>query len=284
MAEESGGINPIDFIRENSDVIAQQVSEYGYIVMDSLYFIVLGMAAVFILHKLASRFLYPYLPNARLARVVFGTLYVLVLVVTVLIALRRSGFDLGGVGQILILLVLVGAVIIYFLIPFLPKLPFMPGHMIETGGVMGIVDSISSFHTTLRKFDGTIVFLPNALVMASRIQNFSYTPTRRIEIKLVIARNCDTEAVRASVLELVAAEPRVQAEPAPAMFAVHGDASGVAMTLYCWVENANFLPVQSDLWLGLMKLADAGAGITLATPRQEVELCDSRQHPVGLGT
>lgn len=276
MAEQSAGIDPVQFVRENSEVIADQVSTYGYIVVDSLYFIVVGMLAVFLLHKIASKFLYPYLPNVRLQRVIFGAMYLLVLVMTVLIALRRIGLDTGGVGQIAILLVLVGAVLMYFLIPFLPKLPFMPGHVIETGGVMGVVDSISSFHTTLRKFDGTIVFLPNALVIASRIQNYSYTPTRRIEIKLAIASGCDPAAARQAVLGVVAAEPRVLAEPEPAMYAMNADASGVEMTLYCWVNNADFLPVQSDLWLQLLQLTRADGGITLATPRQAIHLTDAR--------
>ena len=276
MAEESTAIDPVQFIRENSEVIADQVSTYGYLVVDSLYFIVLGMLAVFLLHKIASKFLYPYLPNVRLLRVVFGAMYLLVLVMTVLIALRRIGLDTGGVGQIVILLVLVGAVLMYFLIPFLPKLPFMPGHVIETGGVMGVVDSISSFHTTLRKFDGTIVFLPNALVIASRIQNYSYTPTRRIEIKLAIASGCDPAAARQAVLGAVAAEPRVLAEPEPAMYAMNADASGVEMTLYCWVNNADFLPVQSDLWLRLLQLTHADDGISLAMPRQAIHLTDAR--------
>lgn len=140
----------------------------------------------------------------------------------------------------------------------------------------GIVDSISSFHTTLRKFDGTIVFLPNALVMASRIQNFSYTPTRRIELKLLIALDTDPAAAAARVLEVVTAEPRVLADPAPATYVLNADATGVALTLYCWVNNADFLPVQSELWLRLLALARQEHGITLASPRQEVALKDAR--------
>lgn len=277
MEEQQASLsNPIEFLRQNSDVIADEISQYGYIVVDSLYFIVLGMLAVFLLHKLASRFLYPYLQNTRLVRVVFGTLYVLVLVVTVLIALKRAGLETGGMGQVLVLLVLFAAVLVYFLIPFLPKLPFMPGHMIETSGVTGIVDSISSFHTTLRKFDGTIVFLPNALVMASRIQNFSYTPTRRVEIKLLLSHDTDIEAARGRVLEAVAADSRILAEPPAATYVTGVDASGVALTLYCWVNNADFLGAQSDLWLRLLQLTGAGGGISLASPRQEVALWDAR--------
>jgi small conductance mechanosensitive channel len=276
MAEETTRPGPVEFIKAHSDEIAQQVGEYGYIVGDSLYLIVLGMLAVYLLHTLASKFLYPYLPNARLPRVVFGAMYVLVLVVTVLIALKKIGFDTDPIGSIAIVLVLVAAVVIYFLIPFLPKLPFMPGHMIETGGVTGIVDSISSFHTTLRKFDGNIVFLPNALVMASRIQNFSYTPTRRIELKLRLAAGCEPESAEQQLLAAVATDTRVLADPAPVIYAIGADASGVDLVLYCWANNADFMATQSDLWLQLVKLARDGQEFKLAIPGQEVQLRDAR--------
>jgi small conductance mechanosensitive channel len=276
MAEENTRPGPVEFIKAHSDEIAQQVSEYGYIVGDSLYLIVLGMLAVYLLHTLASKFLYPYLPNARLPRVVFGAMYVLVLVVTVLIALKKIGFDTDPIGSIAIVLVLVAAVVIYFLIPFLPRLPFMPGHMIETGGVTGIVDSISSFHTTLRKFDGNIVFLPNALVMASRIQNFSYTPTRRIELKLRLAAGCEPESAEQQLLAAVANDTRVLADPAPVIYATGADASGVDLVLYCWANNADFMATQSDLWLQLVKLARDEHGFKLAIPGQEVQLRDAR--------
>lgn len=90
---------------------------------------------------------------------------------------------MSAIGQLAIVVVLIGAVLAFYLVPFLPKLPFMLGHMIETGGVLGIVESISTFHAQIRSFDGNIVFIPNALLMAGRIVNFSYTPIRRVELK-----------------------------------------------------------------------------------------------------
>lgn len=272
MAEEPEATSALDYIRENSDEIARQVGEYGYVIGDSLYLIIAGMLAVYILHTLASKFLYPYMPNARLPRVIFGTLYLLVLVVTLLMALNKIGLDTGPFGAVVIILVIVGAVVVYFLIPFMPRLPFMPGHLIETGGVMGVVDSISSFHTTVRKFDGNIVFLPNALVMASRIQNFSYTPNRRIELKLRLASSCDPEAMKARLLERVTSEQRVLEEPAPVIYATGADASGLDLVLYCWATNADFMATQSKLWLQLVDLAREDAQIALAVPQQEVHI------------
>lgn len=275
MKPESGEAGTLDYIKNNSDEMLEHVSEYSYLVGDSLYFIAIGMLFVFLLHKLASKFLYPYINNGRLLGVIFGALYVLVLVVTILLVLKRMGLDVGPFGSIAIIAVLVIAAVLYFLIPFFPKLPFLPGHTIETNGVMGTVDTVSTYHTTIRKFDGTMVFLPNALVMATRILNYSYTPTRRIEMALLVSPDSDLAAVRARLGASVGEDERVLADPAPSVFAMSASAAGVEMTIFCWVKNEDFLGARSDLWLQLMKLCNDDNGIALSSPRQEVYVSGS---------
>ena len=78
---------------ERAASIFEEVSGYGWLIVDSLYLIIAGMAIIFFLHKIASALLYPRLRNGRLVKVFFGTLYVLVLVITALVALRDLGFD-----------------------------------------------------------------------------------------------------------------------------------------------------------------------------------------------
>jgi small conductance mechanosensitive channel len=181
------------------------------------------------------------------------------------------GFETSQLGSIALLVVIIGAIIIYFLVPFFPRLPFIPGQMVESGGVMGTVDSISSFHTTIRKFDGTLVFLPNALVLASKILNYSYTPTRRIEMSVLVSPDSDLDAVGSRLVELVSADERVVDDPsAPAVYAMSADATGVQMTLYCWVANADFLGTRSDLWLKLVQISRDDDSLKLALPRQEI--------------
>ena len=274
METESDESGTLDYLKENSDVVLEHVSEYGYLVGDSLTFIVMGMLFVFLLHKLASKFLYPYVNNGRLLGVIFGALYVLVLVVTILLVLKRMGLEVGAVGSIAILVVLIVAAILYFLIPFFPKLPFLPGHMIEANGVMGIVDSVSTYHTTIRMFDGTMVFVPNALVMATKILNYTYLPNRRIEMKLVVCPDGDLAGLSARLVQLVSEDERVLAEPPPSVFAMSADAVGVQMTIYCWVRNEDFLGTRSDLWLKLVQACKEDKGFTLSLPKQEVYVVD----------
>lgn len=276
MAEESVGTGAIAAIKQNSDEIVGHVSEYSYLIADTFYLIVIGLIVVFVLHKLAARFLFPFVENARLLRVIFGTFYVLVLVLVILMALKRMGFETSAIGSLILLAVMVAAVIIYFLIPFLPRLPFLPGHTIETNGVMGTVDAVSTFHTTIRKFDGTMAFLPNALVVATRILNYSDTPNRRIEMSVVITPDSDLDSLGARLVSLVAADERVLEDPVPSVFAMNADASGVQVTIFCWVKNDDFLGARSDLWLQLVKVCQEGGDMKLAPPKQEVLLKDSR--------
>ena len=90
MEPESSEPGALDYIKNNSDEVLEHVSEYSYLVGDSLVFIAIGMLCVFLLHKLASKLLYPYVSNGRLLGVIFGALYVLVLVVTILLVLKRD--------------------------------------------------------------------------------------------------------------------------------------------------------------------------------------------------
>ena len=272
MATESGGRSPMDYIRSESGDLAEHLEEYSYLVADVLWVIALGAVAVYLLHRLASGFLYSVVSNSRAIRVMFGALYVLVLVAAILGALRKMGLAIDTIGSIAVLTVLVLAVLIYFIIPFLPRLPFVVGHTVETNGIMGTVDQVSSFHTTIRKFDGTLVFLPNALVMASKILNYSYTPSRRIEMQLNLPSDQDLQPIRERVLALVEEDERVLAEPSPpAAFVMSADAAAVHMTVYCWVRNEDFLGARSDLWQNLMALRESrGVDVSLALTRQVI--------------
>jgi small conductance mechanosensitive channel len=256
--------------------IAEQVSEYGSLISSSLYLILGGMLVIFLLHKLASKVLYPYLKNRRLIKVVFGTLYVLILVIVTLMALRAVGLDVTLIGKIAILIVLTGAVIVFFLVPFFPRLPFKIGHMIESNGVLGFVDNISTFHTTIRKLDGTMAFVPNALVMATKILNYHDLSERRIEINISVNTDCNLRTAKALVLRIMNEDERVLESPAlPKAFIVNATASGTDITAFCWVANADWFATRSDLWLNIVDAIAADDQVTMSLPQQEVYLLES---------
>jgi len=93
MVSTSTPQDPSADLAEQTAEIVEQVGEYGLLIANSLYLIIAGMLVIFLLYKLASKYLYPHMKNRQLIKVVFGTLYVLVLVITSLLALKQTGFD-----------------------------------------------------------------------------------------------------------------------------------------------------------------------------------------------
>lgn len=262
-------------IVEETVEIVDQVSAYGHLILGSLYLIIGGMVVIFLLHLFASKFIYPTLGNNRLIKVIFWTIYVLVLVITALLALKGIGFDVSVIGHMALVIVLIGAVIVFFMAPFLPRLPFMIGHLVEINGVLGTIDAISTFHTTLRKFDGTMVFVPNALVLASRIMNYSDTPSRRIEMKLNVNTDSDLEETKSLFIRLMNEDERVLDDPAPpAVFVMDANAAGVEMFAVCWVNNADWLSTRSDLWMKVVDAFIKDERVAMSLPQQEVYVID----------
>lgn len=58
--------------------------------------------------------------------------------------------------------------------------PFTKDDRIETGGMTGVVEEISLFHTYMRTADGKLVIMPNTSVATGRIINFTKKHTRTI--------------------------------------------------------------------------------------------------------
>ena len=58
--------------------------------------------------------------------------------------------------------------------------PFTKNDRIETGGMTGVVEEISLFHTYMRTADGKLVIMPNTSVATGRIINFTKKHTRTI--------------------------------------------------------------------------------------------------------
>ncbi len=206
-------------------------------------------------------------------RVFFGTLYILILVVTMLLVLDKIGIDTSVISKVAIMTVLAGAIVIFFLIPFLPRLPFKIGQMIEVNGVLGTVESISYVHTTLRSFDGSMIFIPNPVLLASKIINYHDLPERRIALSLVVNLDADIEVVRTILLKIMNEDERVVEEPAaPVVRATTASANGLVLTALCWIKNDDFLNTQSDLWIRVVTVFNNDERVTLSRPKQDIHV------------
>lgn len=255
-----------------AEAVIGQLSSYGSIIVNSLYFLIIGMLVIFLLYKFANRYLYARIKAKRLVMVIFGTLYVLVFVIMGLLVLNRLGYDVSAIGELAVLVVLIGAVAAFFLVPFLPRFPFSIGQMIEINGVIGTVDAITAFHTRIRSFDGNVVFIPTALLLASRIVNYHLTTNRRVELNISVGGDGDLSRGKELLLEIMNADDRVLSDPVPVVYAVDGNAVSIELTGFCWVVNNDWFATRSDLWFDVLDKFQADPTVNMAMDKQEMVL------------
>lgn len=119
--------------------------------------------------------------------------------------------------------------------------PFRVGEYITAGPVAGTVQGIGLFTTEILQLDGLYVMVPNNELWNKAIVNYSRMPTRRLELLVTITYGDDLGAARAAMLELVTADPRVLAEPAPAAFVAALTDAGVRVGVRAWCKTGDHL-------------------------------------------
>lgn len=256
---------------ESTADILEKLSAYGELIVSGLLIMLGGMVAILLLYRLVAALIKPGTLFSRIMKVVFGAIYALILVITVMLAAERLGYDVEGLAGIAILLVIVGAIVVFFLIPFLPRLPYVVGDMVQLRGVMGSVEAITAYQTVVRTFDGQTVYLPTALVMAGAISNFTQVPQRRVELTLTVNASDDLGAAKTQLLTLMSSESAVLAEPPPAVFVTGIEDGRATLFAFCWVANADWFATRDALWIAAAEAFSASDGFTLAAPQVSVK-------------
>ena len=154
--------------------------------------------------------------------------------------------------------------------------PFKIGDYIEGGGLAGTVKSISLFVTELATPDNVQIIAPNSQLWGSAIKNYSFHPTRRVEILIGIAYEDDIDKALAAIVDEVKKDSRVLADPAP-MAAVTGlGDSSVNFTVRVWCNAADFWALKFDLTKKLKNRMDA-ENITIPYPQRTVHTVATAQ-------
>ena len=203
-------------------------------------------------------------------KVFLGAVYVLVLLVTVLVAAAKIGLPVDGLGGIAILVVIVGAVVVFFLLPFLPRLPFVTGDMVQIKNDMGIVEAMTAYQVVLRTFDGQTVFIPTPVAMSSSIRNFSSIPHRRIQLDVEIYARNDIEHARSVLITTMKSQEQVLDDPEPNVFVTGVTGERASMVAYCWVENADWFGTRDALWVALASAFADDESVNLALPQLDI--------------
>lgn len=149
--------------------------------------------------------------------------------------------------------------------------PFKVGDVINAAGVVGKVDEIELFTTTLDTPDNRRIIIPNGAVFGSTIENISHHENRRVDVAVGVDYGAGIDETRAVLEKVVASIDNVLADPASAV--VLGDLgdSAVGWTCRVWVNSADYWGVKEALTREVKMQLDA-AGIGIPFPQMDVHI------------
>lgn len=149
--------------------------------------------------------------------------------------------------------------------------PYKVGDWIEAQGVQGKVTAIQIFHTILTMVDNKVVYVPNGVMSSGVVVNYNRNDTRRVEWVVGIDYGEDTVRAEAVVREVIAADKRILADPAPYVAVQALDASSVNLVARVWVKTPDYWDVSYDT---NRRIYDAfnRAGINFPFPQQTIHV------------
>jgi len=141
--------------------------------------------------------------------------------------------------------------------------PFRAGDHIMAANMEGTVEQVRVFQTRLRTADNRLLILPNSMITAAAITNFTATLKRRLELAITLGHNDDLSRTRATLLEIAKGHPKVLREPEPLVLATGLAADNrLHLELRAWVKTPDVLQVRSDLAEAVRTgMNDLGAGL-----------------------
>ncbi len=121
--------------------------------------------------------------------------------------------------------------------------PYRVGDFISAQGQSGTVREIKLFSTVITTGDNQTIYIPNNVIATAIIDNYSTADVRRVDWTVGISYGDSVETARKALLEILAADSRVLAEPAPVVWVAALADSSVNLTIRACVRNADYWDV-----------------------------------------
>jgi len=219
-----------------------------------------------------------------MARLLILAAYYGILLVTVILALALIGFPIEALlAASLVIVVILGIALqqsianLAATIVFMLFQPFRLGELIDANGVLGTVKEIQLFSTVLVTGDNKEITIPNSMIQSNNLVNYTRLGRLRVDFVFSVSYADDVRKVKEVLNEILAADERVLAEPAPVIFVQSLDENGLSIAVRPWVVPDDYWTLQWDL-PERVKLRFDAEGITIPFPQSDVHL-DGRGAP-----
>jgi len=149
--------------------------------------------------------------------------------------------------------------------------PFRAGDYVLAAGVEGTVEQVRVFQTRLRTIDNRAVILPNSLITAAPITNFTANPKRRIDLAVGVGYDDDLRFARETLLEVAGTHAKVLKDPRPEVLVTALAESSVTLELRAWVKTVDLVQTRSDL-MEAVRNELMGRGLNIPYPQRDLHV------------
>jgi len=217
-----------------------------------------------------------------LRKIIFGVMFICVLVfslVTVNIPLAVFTFLGGalaiGIGfgaQHLINNFISGMILLF-------DRSIRVGDIVEVDGQGGRVTEIGMRNSSIRRFDGIDILVPNSQFLQQKVTNWTLSDLEiRYSVSVGVAYGSPTREAEAVIMKAIEAHPMVLKDPPPTiLFEEFGD-SALVFTGYFWMEllsNRDNRIAVSEVRHAISEFLEK-AGIVIAFPQRDIHVDSSK--------
>ncbi len=149
--------------------------------------------------------------------------------------------------------------------------PFSQGDFVEVAGISGKVDEVRIFNTILTTPDNKQITIPNGLVYADAITNYTARDTRRVDLVFGVGYDDDLKKAREVLTRICAEHPLVLDDPETVIFVKNLGDSSVEFAVRPWAKTADYWTVWGDL-LETGKAELEAAGCSIPFPQRDVHV------------
>ena len=263
---------------EMPNVSVDLLTQFGYKIIAAVLIFFIGRWIAKLLVKFAKKIMAKAEMEDTLERFLANLLYAVLMAAIVIATINQLGVQttsllaIVGAAGLAIGLALQGSLANFASgVMIVCFLPYRVGDFIEAGGVSGTVVEVQIFTTVLKSPDNKKIIIPNSQIMAGTIVNISANPTRRLDLVAGCGYDDDLDKVRRVLEEIVAADDRVLADPAPTIAVSELADSSVNFVVRPWVNAGDYWPTHFDMTEAIKKRFDA-EGISIPYPQQDVHM------------
>jgi small conductance mechanosensitive channel len=124
--------------------------------------------------------------------------------------------------------------------------PFKVGDFVSAGGVVGTVDSIGLFGTTINSSDNVLNIVGNNKIFSDTIQNFSANPYRRVDLTATISNAVDHHQAIKILKAGLKRIPNVLASPEPSVDVLQFTPAGPMLCVRPYCKQDDYWQVYFD--------------------------------------